>query len=575
MGLSCPRAATALVAIAVLASLVAPGCAAGDESAGTASAVVVRDRDDRSKDGDDGLSRRPGLDLAGKAHGAGKAASGTFKLAAAPGTASALTGRVVPRRAHGDELDSLLGGALGTESYEDHGVNPWVDTGTDRFSTFAIDVDTASYTITRRKIMDGVIPPAEAVRVEELINYFKYDYAGPGGAMPFAVHMEAAPSPFTPGRHLLRVALQGKKLSKGERKPAHLVFLVDTSGSMRSPDKLDLAKRSLRILVDNLQDGDTVALTTYAGSVRLVLEPTGIDEKARIHAAIESLSGGGSTAMGSGIELAYSVAARTLSPGSLSRVIVLSDGDANVGPVSHDEILKTIRGKVSEGVTLSVVGFGMGNYKDALMESLADSGNGNYYYVDGLSEARRIFQEALGGTLEVIAKDVKIQVELNPAMVSHYRLIGYENRDIADDDFRDDKVDAGELGAGHRVTAVFEVELTPEALKASSKKIATLATVRLRHMKPKGTVAVENTYTFPAAGLNRKFDDASRDFRFAAAVAGAGEILRRSPHAEGWDLEEVIAIAGAATEPHESDRKEFLALMNAARELKLPPIAAR
>jgi Ca-activated chloride channel family protein len=455
--------------------------------------------------------------------------------------------------------------STGAEAYADPGVNPWVEVGKDPLSTFAIDVDSASYTIARRKILEGNLPPAAAVRPEEFINYFKYDYAPPaaGAPAPFAVHLEAAPSPFARDKVFLRVGLKGKELSKAERKPAHLTFLVDVSGSMDSPDKIGLLKRSLRILVDNLQDGDSVALVTYASDSRVVLPPTGMEKKAIIHAAIEDLTAGGSTAMGSGLAMAYREAAKTLGSKSLSRVIVCSDGDANVGTTSHEEILKTIAGHVSEGITLSTVGFGMGNYKDAMMERLADKGNGNAYYIDGISEARRIFQEQLGGTLEVIAKDVKVQVEFEAKAVRRYRLIGYENRDIADRDFRDDKVDAGELGAGHRVTAVYELELTGE-------RGGKLGTVRLRHKEPRGVEAKETAYAIERGSLKGSFEAGSVDFRFAVAVAAFADILRRSPHAESWSLKAVAKLAKAAAPEGNAERAEFLGLLDRAMSMALP-----
>jgi Ca-activated chloride channel homolog len=454
-----------------------------------------------------------------------------------------------------------------TEQYKDNGVNAFVTTAEDRLSTFSIDVDTASYTLARRKLLEGTLPPRESVRVEEFLNYFRYAYPEPPPGTPLAVHLDAAPSPFTPGRHLLRVGVQGKRLSVSERKPAHLTFLVDVSGSMQSPDKLPLAKRSLRMLVDNLRDGDTVALVTYAGGVRLVLPPTGLEHKALIHSAIEDLTAGGSTAMASGIQLAYAQAMKTLKGDSVSRVLILSDGDANVGPASHEEILKLIRGYVKEGVTVTTVGFGMGNYKDTLMEQFADQGNGNHYYVDSLMAARRIFQEQLGGTLEVIAQDVKLQVEFDPAQVARYRLVGYENRDIADRDFRNDTVDAGEIGSGHTVTALYEVELKPGAGEG-------LATVRLRAKRPRGETASESAYRFPAGALASSFAEAPSDLRFATAVMGAAELLRRSPHAEHWSFEQVLKIARGATPPGNAEREEFVSLLERARSL-VGPVAMR
>ncbi|MDQ3296201.1 MAG: von Willebrand factor type A domain-containing protein, partial [Myxococcota bacterium] len=275
------------------------------------------------------------------------------------------------------------------EAYKNYGQNPWTSADKDHLSTFAADVDTASYTIARRKLNEGALPPAAAVRVEEFVNYFDYAFADPTTGTPFSVIMQAAPSPVNPARHILRVGVATKVKAEEARKPANLVFLVDVSGSMQSPDKLELAKKSLRILTQNLKEGDTVALVTYAGSTRVVLKPTGMQHKARILSALEELTAGGSTAMGSGIDLAYQQAMQGLRPGVTSRVIVLSDGDANVGKATHDDILKLISGRVKEGVTLSTIGFGTGNYKDELMEQLANKGNGNNFYIDSIDAAKK------------------------------------------------------------------------------------------------------------------------------------------------------------------------------------------
>ncbi|WP_044189610.1 vWA domain-containing protein [Hyalangium minutum] len=454
-----------------------------------------------------------------------------------------------------------------TEQYRDAGINPFVTASEDPLSTFAIDVDTGAYTLARRKILEGSLPVQEGVRVEEFLNYFRYDYEGPTDGSPLAVHMDAAPSPYTPGRHLLRVGVQGKQLSVSERKPAHLTFLVDVSGSMASPDKLPLAQRALRMLVDNLRDGDTVAMVTYAGHVKVALPPTGLERKAVIHQAIEELQAGGSTAMSSGIELAYQQAMQTVDGQSTSRVIILSDGDANVGATSPEEILKLIRGYVKEGITVTTVGFGMGNYKDEMMERFANQGDGNHYYVDSLMAARRIFQEQIGGTLEVIAQDVKLQVDFDPKQVARYRLVGYENRAIADALFRDDKVDAGELGAGHTVTALYELELQPGAGDD-------LATVRVRAKKPRGEKATERAFRFSGKALASSFASANKDLRFATAVMGAAELLRRSPHAARWSFEQVEKIAREATPSGNAERQEFLRLLEKARPL-VERVAAR
>ncbi|WP_437648156.1 vWA domain-containing protein [Sorangium sp. So ce362] len=462
----------------------------------------------------------------------------------------------------------------GSESYRDYGVNPVEDPAKDRLSTFAIDVDTASYAIARRKILDGALPPYQAVRAEEFLNYFDYGYASPTTG-PFAVHLAAAPSPFTVGHHLVRVAVQGRRVPVKERTPVHLVYLVDTSGSMHAPDRIELAKKSLKMLTESLKPGDTVALCTYAGSVREVLAPTGIESKGKILAAIADLSAGGSTAMASGIDLAYRLAERTLVKGHINRVVVLSDGDANVGPTSHDEILKTIKRARDKGITLSTIGFGQGNYKDLMMEQLANQGDGNYAYIDSEAQARRVFSEQVGGMLQVIARDVKIQVDFDPRFVKSYRLIGYENRNVADRDFRNDKVDAGEIGAGHSVTAIYDVELKASAQKGEG---AAPVVVRLRHKAPLGSDVAEETLVKMAPGaIAPTFDAAPADLRFASAVAGFSEILRHSPHARSWRLSDVEKIARAAASS-KGDQQEFLGVVRRAGALaagKTDAVAAR
>jgi Ca-activated chloride channel family protein len=375
--------------------------------------------------------------------------------------------------------------------------------------------------------------------------------------------MDMAPSPFGSDRKILRVGVSSKVLSIAERKPANLVFLVDVSGSMQAPDKLPLVKRSLRILVDNLNDGDTVALVTYAGDTRVVLSPTGVQHRNRILAAIADLDAAGSTAMGDGIKLAYQQAAKGLRGNAVSRVIVLSDGDANVGNTTHQQILATIKGHVKEGVTLSTIGFGMGNYKDSLMEQLANKGNGNNFYIDGLSAAKRVFQEQLGATLEVVAKDVKLQVDFDKTRVARYRLIGYENRDIRDTDFRNDKIDAGEIGAGHQVTALYEVELA-SGWAASTDA---LATVRVRHKAPRGETATEAAFPMPLAAIAPSFAQATTDMRFAFAVAAFGDVMRGGEDAKTWDLKTIRSIAHAAAGQSE-ERKELVSLIDRAITLR-------
>lgn len=382
------------------------------------------------------------------------------------------------------------------------------------------------------------------------------------------MHLEGAPSPFDAKRHFLRVGVQGKVVSRSQRKPAHLVFLVDTSGSMHSEDKLPLAREAIKVAVKNLNENDTVAIVTYAGNTRDVLPPTPATDVKSIHAALDSLTAGGGTAMGSGMELAYRHAVKKASGSVVSRVVVLTDGDANIGRnVSANAMLDSIHKYTAEGVTLTTVGFGMGNYRDDLMEKLADKGNGNCFYVDSLREAKKVFETQLTGTLEVIAKDVKFQVEFNPAAVRRYRLVGYENRDVADHDFRNDKVDAGEIGAGHNVTAVYEVELTGEATEA-------LATVRVRAKAPNGTEASEREFPFERTKLRDTLAQASPDFRFAVAVAATADVLRDSPSAEGWSLATAEKLAEGATEG-DADRKEFVRLVTQARALKGASVRGR
>jgi Ca-activated chloride channel family protein len=456
----------------------------------------------------------------------------------------------------GDDADDMA--APGGNTFEAHAPNTFTDAREDALSTFAVDVDTASYSLARRYLMQGNLPPPQAVRVEEFVNYFKYRYAAPEKGA-FTVHLEGAPSPFASGRHFLRVGVQGKIVSRSQRKAAHLVFLVDTSGSMQSPDKLPLAKEAMKVAVKNLNENDTVAIVTYAGSTRDVLPPTPATDQQRIYAAIESLQSGGGTAMGSGMEMAYKHAVKKAGGNVVSRVIVLTDGDTNIGPhLSAESMLENIRNYVAEGVTMTTVGFGMGNYRDDLMEKLADKGNGNCFYVDSLQEAKKVFETQLTGTLEVIAKDVKIQVEFNPEAVRRYRLVGYENRDVADRDFRNDKVDAGEIGAGHNVTALYEVELTGEQ--------AQLATVRIRAKAPNGTEAAEQAFPLTRSMLRSSAEAASSDFRFALGVASAADILRHSPAARDWSLLTARKLAESATEG-QAERNEFVRLVSQAQAL--------
>ncbi len=452
-------------------------------------------------------------------------------------------------------------GSIGSEQYTDHGVNEMTLTERDTQSTFSIDVDTASYAIARTKLQRGSMPPSAAVRVEEFVNYLPYDYTAPRNGRPFAVHMEAAPNPYQPGHHLLRVGVKGRELDQVHRAPVRLTFLVDVSGSMSSSDKLGLAKESLHLLVSQLGMEDSVAIATYAGRVATVLEPTPTTRRSRIHAAIEGLSAGGSTAMGSGLELAYDMAQHAYVPGAENRVVVLSDGDANVGPSSHTAILESIQEHAGQGISLSTIGFGMGNYKDTLMEQLADRGDGNYHYVDSLREADKVFGQDLAGTLQTIARDVKIQVEFDPETVLAYRLVGYENRDIADRDFRNDAVDAGEVGSGHRVTALYDVVLNEDGC-------GPIASVRLR-AKPPGpdAPAAEWSTVFEREAVRGSFASTSADFRIAAGAGGFAEKLRGSRYMAEVSYREIAALVRDALRPQYDEDGELLELIGQAADL--------
>ncbi|HCH62053.1 MAG: hypothetical protein CL927_02090 [Deltaproteobacteria bacterium] len=447
-------------------------------------------------------------------------------------------------------------------SHTHHGVNPFTITAHDALSTFAIDVDTASYSLLRRALASGQLPHQAAVRVEEFVNYFDYNsYTGPTDDTPFAVHMEAMPHPFRPNRHILRVGVQGQDVDRSEREPVHLTFLIDVSGSMNSPDKLGMAKESMHMMVNQLREDDTVALATYAGRTARILEPTAAVDKKAIHTAIEDLRAGGSTAMSSGIDIAYDMAAESFRSGHENRVVVISDGDANVGRTSWDDMLSQIKGHADRGITLSTIGVGAGNYRDTLMEQLANKGDGNNFYIDTQAQAQRVFVEQLPGTMVTIARDVKIQVEFQPESVQAYRLIGYENRAIADQHFRNDRVDAGEIGSGHNVTALYEVLL-------SEDHGTDLATVRMRWEAPGADKAAsERAFSFPHDGLQASVPLASKDTRLAFAAATFAEVLRGSPHTAELNMDTLIAFTRAAARNGEADDRELLSLMRTADRL--------
>ncbi len=431
--------------------------------------------------------------------------------------------------------------------FKSYGVNPFIDTEDDKLSTFGLDVDTGSWAIVRRYLDEGHLPPGEAVRVEEMINYFDYGDAPPKRG-DFALYAQAGPAPFASGPRyrLLRFGVRAREVRAEQRDPATLIFVVDVSGSMNRENRLGLVKRSLALLLDQLRSDDRVGLVVYGSRGEVLLEPTGDLEA--IRRAIDRLAAGGSTNAEEGLVLAYELAGRSLREEGITRVILCSDGVANVGRTGPDSILERIGREAKRGVELTTVGFGMGNYNDVLMEQLADRGDGRYAYVDDLAEARRIFVENLTGTLQTIAADAKAQVEFNPAAVSRYRLLGYENRDVADDRFRDDTVDAGEIGAGHAVTALYEIKLVEGV-----KRRARLATLHLRWRSLAAGEVIETSHDLRASDLAPSWETSPPQLQLAAVVAEFGEILRHSFWAKQGNLDDLFARAQKLSARFEGD----------------------
>jgi Ca-activated chloride channel family protein len=447
-------------------------------------------------------------------------------------------------------------------------------------STFSIDVDAASYSNIRRFINYGQMPPKDAVRIEEMINYFSYDYPQPDNKHPFSIYSEISECPWNPKHKLVHIGLQGKTIPTENLPPSNLVFLLDVSGSMSSANKLPLLKSAFRMLVQNLRKEDRVAIVVYAGAAGLVLPSTPGDETTTILEALNKLEAGGSTAGGQGIKLAYKVAQENYMENGNNRIILATDGDFNIGASSNGEMQRLIEEKRKSGVFLTVLGFGMGNYKDSKMEILADKGNGNYAYIDNAQEAKKVLVNEFGGTLFTIAKDVKIQVEFNPTKVQAYRLIGYENRKLNDEDFNDDKKDAGELGAGHTVTALYEIipvgvkspflkdidELRyqknePEQITGSGNE---LMMVKLRYKQPDGLTSklIEN----PIKDKEIRINERSDNFKFSAAVAGFGMLLRDSEFKGELTYEDIVALAKTSMgEDKEGYRAEFIKLVRSAQ----------
>ena len=462
-----------------------------------------------------------------------------------------------------------------TEGYSTVHENGYKLVMNDPLSTFSIDVDRASYSNVRRFINMGQMPPVDAVRIEEMINYFSYDYPEPEGKHPFSVYTELSTCPWTSNHQLLHIGLKGKEMEKSSLPASNLVFLIDVSGSMESPNKLPLLKNAFNLLVNQLRPNDRVAIVVYAGAAGLVLESTPGSQKETILKAIDRLSAGGSTAGGQGLKEAYKVAEENLSKGGNNRIIIASDGDFNVGPSSNAEMERMIETEREKGIFITVLGFGMGNYKDDKMEIIANKGNGNYSYIDNIQEARKVLVSEFAGTLFTIAKDVKFQLEFNPERVQAYRLIGYENRLLNKEDFNNDKKDAGEMGAGHTVTALYEIipagsdvniaGVDPLKYQANASKVkpdpnAELLTIKLRYKQPDEETII--LIDKPESGRLIPLNQTSDNFRFSAAVAQFGLLLRGSEFKGNANIDQVVSMArDSKGNDDEGFRSEFIQLV--------------
>jgi Ca-activated chloride channel homolog len=494
---------------------------------------------------------------------------------------SGLAGSGIKKKSVGgvDGEHSAMWGEEPGERYDHVTDNPFVRVENDPRSTFSIDVDTASYALVRRHLLDQrALPPPGAVRIEELVNYFGYAYPEPSGDRPFSVQTDVASAPWAPEHRLLRIGIKGKHIAQPEIPGSNLVFLIDVSGSMADENKLPLLKRGFALLAERLRERDRVSIVVYAGSSGLVLPSTRGNNRRAILGALDRLDAGGSTNGGKGIELAYREAREAFVPGGINRVILATDGDFNVGVTNQDELVELIERQARSGVFLSVLGFGGGNYNDSMLEKLADKGNGNYAYIDDLAEARKVLVEQASGTLVTIAKDVKIQIEFNPAEVTSFRLLGYENRVLSHRDFNDDRKDAGDIGADHGVTALYEIVPTgrhsgsrdvdplkyqPSTERAAGGSSDELATIKLRYKTPQGSSSelIEVVARDEGSGIGR----ASSDFRFAAAVAEFGMLLRNSPHKGRASYRELLDLASSAAT--DERRREFVRIARAAQSL--------
>ncbi len=480
-----------------------------------------------------------------------------------------------------DQVEMENQPAYNTEEYDGINENIFHEAEKNPLSTFSIDVDAASYSNVRRFIQMGQRPPKDAVRIEEMVNYFDYDYLQPKGDDPFSINTEISSAPWNSKHKLVHIGLQGKNIAKENLPASNLVFLIDVSGSMDDPNKLPLLKSSFKLLVEQLREQDQVAIVVYAGAAGLVLPSTSGAEKKKIIESLENLEAGGSTAGGAGINLAYSIAKQNFKQGGNNRVILATDGDFNVGESSNGGMERLIEQKRKDGIFLTTLGFGMGNYKDSKMEILADKGNGNYLYIDSILEAQKALVNEFGGTLFTIAKDVKLQIEFNPAKVKAYRLIGYENRMLKNEDFNNDKKDAGELGSGHTVTALYEIipvgvesefykidDLKYQTTKIDPKAVKTneIMTVKFRYKKP--TEEISKLIVHPLLDQNIAIEKTSNDFRWSAAVAAFGMILRESEYVKGFTTQDVTALAqGAKGIDKEGYRIEFINLTKSVETL--------
>ncbi len=484
--------------------------------------------------------------------------------------ASVLIGQE-PSESEGEVAD------FNTESYDKINENAFVAAVSNPLSTFSVDVDRASYANVRRFLNDNQLPPPDAVRIEEMINYFNYDYPQPDGKAPFSVNVEMSNCPWNAGHQLISVGLKGKEIELDNLPRSNLVFLIDVSGSMSDFNKLPLLKKSFKILIEKMRSTDKVAMVVYAGAAGVVLPSTKCDEKETIMKAFDKLEAGGSTAGGEGIKLAYKIAKENFVDGGNNRVILATDGDFNIGESSDAAMERLIESKRDEGIFLTVLGFGMGNYKDSKMEKLSNAGNGNYAYIDNILEAKKTLGKEFFGTIYTIAKDVKLQIEFNPAKVKAYRLIGYENRMLAKEDFNDDKKDAGDIGSGHTVTAIYEIipagskEQVPgidelEYQKTQVVKSNDIMTLKLRYKQPDASKSQLLKFKLKPKDFKKK---PSENFNWAVAVAEFGLLLRDSKYKANSNFKHVISLAKENKgKDEESYRAEFIKLVETAALLQ-------